>query len=66
MLDFIAAAAMQHARRNCKGAIFAIDSDEGLAGSKAHIIETGIWIEKKDFKPNALEGFTKIFPLLES
>ena len=62
VLDFIAAAAMQHARRHGEGTIFAIDSGKGLAGGEAHLLQAGVGIEKRDLEPNPLEGLHKVLP----
>jgi hypothetical protein len=57
---------MQHARRNDKGAILSIDSNEGEAGGETHALQLGVSIKKKDFEANLLEGSPKVLPLLES
>ena len=65
-LDFIAAAAMQHARRNGEGTILAIDAGESLVGGKAHLLQAGLGIKYKDLQTNALEGGAELLPLGES
>jgi hypothetical protein len=64
-LDLVAPAAVQHARGDGEGTVFAIDSGKGLIGGEAHLLQAGHRIESLRLQPRPLKGRQQRLPLGE-